>query len=360
VSLLAKAVAGAGRLAAKNPDRALSIAKPIKGLLSKAYSPALMGEPITNAVMPMGYNALGTLRDFVKRHPSFKSVYAWSRKNKLPPYAHPTKGREFLREYGQAVGWDGTDQELLEFFLNRNVPYRQGFGLRTQQALENINFPGIPGHGKYTKGAKGVKGYNPGLVYRAPGGVEGFKKTRTIQFNDPKYYTNSQWTQLNESQKYAVMQGQKKRLQAKQIMKQHTKGQAELGVAERDIKNIQRDLKLSTNPDDKLYLSDSLALAKERRVDAINTIRSRGYHPVMANFNSKNPHYMEDVWDFAHNKAGATSVTNRRSLIQDISNVKTTKDISGLLHKPQTTAELRDMVTRLLNPVTIKGPYDIL
>ena len=364
MSLLVKAIAGAGQLAAKNPERALKIAKPMKGLLSKAYSPALMGEPITNSVMPMGYNALGSLRKFLKNHPSFKDVYAWSRKNQLPPYAHPTKGRQFLREYGQSVGWDGSDQELLNFFLNRNVPYRQGFGLRTQQALENINFPGMAGYGRRTKGAKGIKGYNPGLVYRAPGGVEGFKKTRTIQFNDPKYYTNAQWTQLNESQKYAVMQGQKKRLQAKQIMKQHTQGLEDLKVAERDIKNIERDLKNILNsdhpiPGDRDYLSGALGLAQERRVDALNNIRSRGYHPVMANFNSGNPHYMEDVWDFAHNKVGATSVTNRRALIQDIANVKTTEDISRLIHKPQTTAELRDMVTKILNPVTIKGPYDI-
>ena len=112
MSLLVKAIAGAGQLAAKNPERALKIAKPMKGLLSKAYSPALMGEPITNSVMPMGYNALGSLRKFLKNHPSFKDVYAWSRKNQLPPYAHPTKGRQFLREYGQSVGWDGSD--LLE------------------------------------------------------------------------------------------------------------------------------------------------------------------------------------------------------------------------------------------------------
>ena len=350
-------VSGAGKLASINPEMFLSAAKPVKGMLAKAYKAgpgaSLLGKPVTNTVMPLGYTALNDMKFMIREFPELRDVYKWSLKNGLPPYAHPEKGGKFLEAYAEITHHQGDMQELLEFFLNRNTPFRQGFGLKTQQNLKDIYIPDMK-----------IQGYNPALVYRAPGGAKGFKQNRIIQFNDPTYYTNEQWKQLTPRDQYAVLQGRKNRNWAKSIMEQHTEGLKKAEPLKRKVSQIQAEIdKGGHTSGHKRYLDDMKDLAQEELDDVILDIKNRGYHPVLGGFNSHNPDYMEDVWDFAHNSLKSDnpplSITNRKGLIQRMSKVKDKHDVGSLLTEKATTDEIRDMVTRVLNPVTIKGPYSL-
>ena len=356
MSLLLRGLGAIGKAGVSSPKATLSAAHGLKGMLAKAYKPLggkhLIGKPVTNMIMPQGYEAVEGMARML-REPKWQELYKWSLRSGLPPYAHPVKGEGFLKAYSEMWGGSRSLQDNLNFVLNRNVPFRQGFGLRTQQELGNISYSG------------GVKGYNPGLVYRAPGGRAGFKKNRVIEFNDPTYYTNKQWDKLSPRDRTAIWQGRGLRESARSTndMVQRMKGK--IATYDRDIKQMREQLK---NPlytgETRQSLKADIDIAGQLRDSAEQQMLNRPYHSVMGGWDMKDPNFYKDIWDFQLNSTKLSSLTDRQRIFKRMSKINPNsnninKELQGIMNSNGSVVEIRKLVSKILDPVTIQGPYNL-